>query len=111
MSGETEIFREFKPKVKIEKITKLVPARRVDNYYVHLDGEKFEFFNLLETLQAVRDFNVTITDQRMADALANNDIVSGGNSDIPSRFAEFGEDFLRQLEKEENKITLGLYGI
>ena len=83
--------------------------RMVTDYYVYIDGVKFELFDTLATLRGIEDrcMSIVITDKEMARILKENDVIEfEGNrrSNMGARFGTNGKKLLAILEEKEDKI-------
>lgn len=77
------------------------------NYTVKVDGKDFEYFDLLDTLRAVKSDCIQITNLKMVKALKNSGIISSPGSRRGGYGASKGpnfDTFLEQLEKKEESV-------
>ena len=95
--------------MRVTKIA-IVDTRHI----VIVDGEKFELFDLYETLQSMNDgvSNIRITNPRMVKVLKARGVIDyEGNRDIPARKGTNFDSFLAELEPKANKAYRGKYTV
>lgn len=76
-------------------------TRTVIDYIIKIDGENFDAVDLLETLYAVRQGGVTVTNREMAVMLLEKQILrSAGSTDWAASTGSKFTSFINELEHQ-----------
>jgi len=82
--------------------------RTITEYFVYIDGEKFEFYDLYKSVAYIEDnrYSIVLNDPTMIRVLLNNEIIKspGSKKDGGAKFGPNGKEFISILKNKRKEM-------
>jgi hypothetical protein len=90
------------------KISFRKKKRNITEYFVYIDGEKFEFYYLYKSVADIEDnrYSIVLTDPTMIRVLLDNEIIKspGSRKGNKAKFGPNGKEFVTILKNKRKEI-------